>query len=117
MSKDSKSETPEVSTDIAKAFAEALQKGMADGIAMANLSKQAAAPVIVSRERCADCGQLKAACKSKHEMLVVWPHDNSNAKYFSGIILNSVRYRSNGPGHRICVPAVNDIPGELSKWE
>jgi hypothetical protein len=88
---------------------EAIQKGIAEGIALASQmaarSQAASAPAPAPRRsRCSECGQPQMACNNEHRLTIVWPTDSRVARFFSGVKINGVRYVSNGPGHLITVP-------------
>lgn len=67
--------------------------------------------------QCSECGQQLATCKSEHVRMVVFPSDTRFARWFHGIMVNGVRYASNGPGHQITVPKANDIAHMVSLFE
>lgn len=52
-----------------------------------------------------------------HVFREVWPSDPIAAEWFDGIKLNNVWYKSMGPGHKIWVPAVNDLDYRISVYQ
>jgi hypothetical protein len=59
------------------------------------------------RANCPDCGQMVGACDNKHAFIVVFPtHYPEFADAFQGRMINGHRYISDGPDHKICVPAI-----------
>jgi len=61
---------------------------------------------VLSGEQCKTCRQLLSACKDKHVTMVVYPEKYPEyGEHFRGVGVNTVWYRSNGPGHAIPVPA------------
>lgn len=99
----------------AQTFADALQKGIAEGIAMAQIANRPAAKTVLDDSRCGECRQLLRACQGEHETLVVFPQ--RGGKSFPGVRLNGVLYLSSNAGHGISVPKANDIRGIIQLWE
>lgn len=66
--------------------------------------------------RCGECGQYEVACKKQHRQAVVWPSNPHFVKFFQGVRINGVTYMSNGPQHRITVPAEADIEYAVAQW-
>lgn len=52
-----------------------------------------------------------------HARMCVFPKNEENAEYFTGLRINGKLYCSNGPGHEIWVPAVNDFASKISEFE
>lgn len=52
-----------------------------------------------------------------HVFREVWPSDPIAAEWFDGVKLNGVWYKSQGPGHKVWVPAKNDIDYRLSVYQ
>ncbi len=55
------------------------------------------------------------ACGEKHIKMSVYP--SFNDKWFQGVSVNGVTYRSNFAGHLITVPAENEIQKTVENWE
>lgn len=76
----------------------------------------------VTTGQCSECGQpqyvteagLGYACEGSHSQMVVWPQED---KYWPGICLNGVWYKSNGPGHLVTVPKNNNFQQHLELWD
>lgn len=51
-----------------------------------------------------------------HVRMEVWPSDPLAAKWFFGVGVNKAWYRSNGPGHKVWVPKVNDLPSLIGVY-
>lgn len=68
-------------------------------------------------DKCGACGQLVAACKNEHVMLVVFPKDDQNVNSFDGVRINGAVYRSQHGTDAICVPKDNSIASILNAWE
>lgn len=131
MSKDTKSEVPQ--SEIARAVSEAIAAALPAAVAAAvqtmaavqqgqKDSQEAAMNAHrLTGEKCADCKQiLPRGCKQgehAHKMLVVFPTQKRNFKWFQGVRINSVLYLSNGPNHYIPVPAESNIEHDIQKWE
>lgn len=59
--------------------------------------------------RCGTCGQYESACKGEHVDLCVYPVNYPEfGDFFQGVILNGVKYLSNGPGHVLKVPKCSE---------
>ncbi len=133
-----KTETPEVEAPKEPSLQESISKGITEGMAVvaAMMAKQqapapaakttvtAAAVVtdangnILSRfTRCSDCGQIEAACKRDHRLAVIFPQDEESARFFDGIKMNGVRYRSNGPNHYVMVPKDSNMEYDVAAFE
>jgi hypothetical protein len=124
-------ETPKLSIDaesLQKALSEALTKGISEGMAMAQMaaSKNSAGsqplhPKLAAQLRvsdpCPECRQEKKACKGKHAKLAVFPRDDRWGRYFQGVIINGVTYRSNNSADAITVPANAGIERIVMEWE
>lgn len=116
---------PELSEDLVLKLAERI--GLSLGVALkAQGVGQGSGAVALTKPanknegtlgQCADCGQQLVACKGEHIEMVVFPSDQRFARWFHGICIGGVRYRSNGPGHRITVPKSNDIAHMVSLFE
>lgn len=52
-----------------------------------------------------------------HKRMAVFTKNDENAEWYTGLRINGRTYLSNGPGHEIWVPAVNDFAGILSQFE
>lgn len=81
--------------------------------------------------RCPICGQFVRACggppeegkkDTNHSKIVVYPQGGASnlqiAQWFTGVVLNGVRYLSDRPGHAIHVPKVAeaDILATVERW-
>jgi hypothetical protein len=66
---------------------------------------------------CSECQQQLKACKGEHAQMVVFPKNPRFARWFPGLQLNGINYRSNHAGHRITVPALNDFAYRLNQFE
>ena len=63
-------------------------------------------PAAVNHERCQDCGQIRTGCNGKHVLAVVYPlRYPMAADYFTGVVLNGVKYMSNNSSHKVLIPA------------
>lgn len=67
--------------------------------------------------QCRDCGQVRRACKGKHRQVVVFPRNEDRARFFQGIIINGITYKSEHGGQPVIVPADADIEHMLATWE
>ena len=107
----------------AEEVAKMMKEALAEGIALAsqlNKAEKAPAPAaapVQSKRRCGECGQKNMACGGEHRLAVVWPQDRRAAKVFSGVKINGMRYRSNGPGHMVTVPKNCDIEYQVAEFE
>lgn len=54
---------------------------------------------------------------ANHELIAVQVNDNEAERFFQGVVINSVKYRSRSNGHRILVPKNNDIAAICSTFE
>lgn len=115
---------PSVSDELALKIAERI--GLALGVSLKPYMNQGTGAVALTKPanknegalgQCSDCGQQLATCKSEHVRMVVFPSDTRFARWFHGIMVNGVRYASNGPGHQITVPKANDIAHMVSLFE
>lgn len=79
-----------------------------------------APPAQVAKPKCIECGQVLTGCGGKHVQMVVYPQRYpQHADYFPGVVINGIRYLSNGDGHRVTVPAEAEstISGIVSNFE
>lgn len=107
--------------------AEMIPAAVASAVAAVNAQNRAAAPAgprvsatNVNSVRCTECGQYESACEKKHTMMVVYPTTfGEAADFFTGIVLNGVRYLSNDPGHKVLVPenAASTISNMVAAFE
>lgn len=67
--------------------------------------------------RCSECLQYKKACKGKHIKMVVGPRNHRRWKSWQGVYLNSVHYKSPGPGVEITVPLEQNFAYIIARWE
>lgn len=67
--------------------------------------------------RCQECGQFEAACNNKHTTMVVYPASRLAQKFFTGVFINGVNYRSHSPSNSVVVPAQNSIRQILETFE
>jgi hypothetical protein len=59
--------------------------------------------------KCGTCGQYETACQKKHVDFCAYPTNYPEfGEFFQGIMVNGVRYLSNGPGHTVKIPAVSE---------
>lgn len=54
---------------------------------------------------------------ANHVLMVVDVGDRDASKYLTYVVVNSVKYRSGRPGHKVLVPVHNDIQAILSNYE
>lgn len=54
---------------------------------------------------------------ANHVLMVVDVNDRDASKYLTYVVINSVKYRSGRPGHKVLVPKNNDIAAILSNYE
>lgn len=54
---------------------------------------------------------------ANHDLIAVQVNDSEAEKYFRGVFINSVKYRSRSNGHKILVPKMNDIAAICSTFE
>lgn len=131
---DNKKETKTESKPLDPAMAEALRlvaeqmipAAVASAVAAVSSRQPAAAPS-QSRmsagpppEICQDCKQELRACKGKHVMAVVFPQRYPHTgDYFTGIVLNGVKYLSNDASHKILIPenALTSIQQMVETYE
>ncbi len=114
MSDNSNKNTPPVS-DAAMAAAvkyvseQMIPAAVAAAVAATTKSAPQAAPApksALSIPTCTECGQKVTGCEGKHAKMVVYPVNYPQyADYFTGVILNGVKYLSNDGGHEVVVPA------------
>jgi hypothetical protein len=113
--------------DLKAALAEALTKGIAEGMAMAQMAADKNRPAAQVHPRmalqartldpCPECRQDKKGCKGRHTKVVVYPRDGRWARYFQGVTINGINYRSSNSSHKIVVPANADIARLVAEWE
>lgn len=72
---------------------------------------------IAGQQRCGECGQTRAGCGGKHREMVVWPSYMASERFFQGVKINGVTYRSQHAGHRIIVPADAAIEHAIGQWD
>lgn len=53
---------------------------------------------------------------ANHDLMAVQVEDSEAEKYFRGVYINSVKYRSRSNGHKILVPKQNDIAAICSTF-
>lgn len=65
---------------------------------------------------CSLCLQALKACRGKHRKAIVFPQ-HTDPKFFQGVTINGINYRSDHRGHLIWVP--EDVPVEnmVAMWE
>lgn len=51
-----------------------------------------------------------------HIKIVVWPADPAGEKFFAGVCITGIWYRSQGPDHRVYVPRNNDIAWTVANF-
>lgn len=110
---------PAVSSELQAALAQAVKEGIAMGIMAGQTpTGPAAAPALVrSKVHCPECRQPNMACEGKHREAVVYPSDADYGHWFQGVILNGVRYLSNGPGHAIIIPEALNAEYMHNGWQ
>lgn len=105
-------------SDTAKLIREILGEMLpALAVAQGNNNRSTAprpAPMLV---RCQECGQFEDACKGKHTTMVVYPASRLAQKFFTGVYINGVNYRSHGHSDPIIVPAQNSIRQIMETFE
>lgn len=52
-----------------------------------------------------------------HKLMCVFPKSEENTEWFIGLRINGKSYLSNGPGHELWVPAVNDFASIIGNFE
>ncbi len=96
---------------------------MASAQAIANHLKPPAAneeqiaAKVVQDQQCNDCGQVRKACRGKHRKAVVFPRNPMRERWFQGVFINGICYRSDFAGQPITVPADCNIEYMMDKWE
>jgi hypothetical protein len=111
-----------LSPELERIIADALQRGVADGIAMANMANQrpvSAPPTGYPGEgpTCPVCKLRVSACKGEHVAMAVYPENPRFGKQFQGLKINGVLFLSNSAQHRIQVPAKNNFLAQIQAWE
>lgn len=89
-----------VSTQTVQEVAEALIPSV---VAAVQAGQQRAQVKASAKPKCLECGQPNMACQGKHreaDVSVSGPY----ARWFQGVQINGVVYKSDHPGHRITVP-------------
>lgn len=119
MSDEKKTTTP--TTPSPTDLKDALAKGIADGIAAAEMVRQGSMPKAAARpdfnDACEECGQKARACKGKHKKVVVLPKDETLAPFYQGYVLNGVKYLSEHGSHFITLPEACDVEYAVQNWE
>ena len=72
---------------------------------------------IEAKLQCRDCGQSRAACKGKHKQVVIYPRNEEFGRFFKGIRINGILYRSANGGQPVTVPKNSDVEHMLAAWE
>jgi hypothetical protein len=114
---------PDTQSEVAKAVSEALKEAipaaMAAALQVQAQSAQAmrAAMTPQKKERCNVCRQKDMACKGEHRMVALYPTNKRFAKFYEGVTINGVVYRSQNPNHYIEVPADSNVEYLLAQWE
>lgn len=73
-----------------------------------------------SGPKCPECKQLQKACKGEHAQIVVYPAKYPEfGKWFRGVGINGVWYRSDNAGQLVLVPkaAEGDIMRMVAEYE
>ena len=116
-------------------MADAIAKGIADGMTMAKVAEleaaknaQMASRARTNRAKCPKCGQSMKACggpeagvdmkkeDKNHVKMVVLPDDPEDIRFFQGLRLNGKVYLSNSHNHYLLVPRKNDFAWQLANY-
>lgn len=66
--------------------------------------------------KCEVCRQYAVACKGKHRRAIVHPGDGHFARFFDGVCINGVWYKSDHAGHAIDVPEDSQVENLVQTW-
>lgn len=112
-----KSMAEQVAEAVKMALKESLPLAVAAGIQAAQQAAKPAKYEDRRGDRCGSCGQAVYGCQGKHKMVPVHPSNLRNFRFFPGIILNGVKYRSSRPGEKVLVPEAVCVEAYTQPWE
>ncbi len=72
---------------------------------------------VATKQQCADCGQVRAACKGKHRKAIIYPKNEDRARFFQGVRINGITYQSQNAGQEVLVPEDSNVEYMVQQWE